>query len=50
MWFQQDGATPHFVNVANNLLEETVSAPVVLNGDISWLPRLCGLTSLDYLL
>ena len=46
MWFQQDGATSHTANVTIYFGERVISR----NGPVSWSPRSCDLTPLDYFL
>ena len=51
MWFQQDGATSHTVNVTINLLETKFGKLVISGYDsVGWTPRSCDLTPLDYFL
>ena len=51
MWWQQDGATSHTVNVSINLLETKFGERVILrNGPVGWPPVSCDLTPLDYFL
>lgn len=51
MWFQQDGATPHFANQTIALLKEKFNGRVISrNGDVNWPARSCDLTPLDFFL
>jgi hypothetical protein len=51
MWFQQDGAPSHTAGRALNLIAERFPGRVISRGgDISWPPRSCDLTPLDYFL
>jgi len=51
IWFQQDGATPHFANETITLLRTKFPGRIIArNGDVNWPPRSCDLTPLDYFL
>ena len=51
MLFQQNGATCHTTRANIALFQETFPAGVIsCRRDITWPPRLCGLTPLDYFL
>lgn len=51
MWFQQDGATPHFANATITLLEEKFGESIISrNATVNWPPRSCDLTPLDFFL
>ena len=52
IWFQQDGATPHFANETITLLRTKFPGRIIArNGDVNWPPRSrSDLTPLDYFL
>ncbi|QQP40330.1 Uncharacterized protein FKW44_014334, partial [Caligus rogercresseyi] len=49
MWFQQDGATCHTTRETMNMLKDEFGEQLISrNGPVSWPPRSCDLTTLDY--
>ncbi|QQP36291.1 Transposable element Tc3 transposase [Caligus rogercresseyi] len=51
MWFQQDGATCHTARETMNMLKDEFGEQLISrNGPVSWPPRSCNLTPLDYFL
>ena len=49
IWFQQDGATCHTANATIDLLRPIFGNRIISrNGDVTWPPRSCDLTPLDY--
>ncbi|QQP49937.1 Putative DD41D transposase [Caligus rogercresseyi] len=51
MWFQQDGATCHTARETMNMLKDEFGEQLISrNGPVSWPPRSCDLTPLDYFL
>ncbi|XP_074036992.1 uncharacterized protein isoform X2 [Leptinotarsa decemlineata] len=51
MWFQQDGATCHTARDSMAILRENFGEQFISrNGPVSWPPRSCDLTPLDYFL
>ncbi|GFT58674.1 transposable element Tc3 transposase [Trichonephila clavipes] len=51
LWFQQDGATCHTARTTIDLLKDTFGDRLILHfGPVSWTPRSCDLTPLDYFL
>ncbi|GFU53745.1 transposable element Tc3 transposase [Trichonephila clavipes] len=49
MWFQQDGATCHTARATIDLLKDTFGDRLISRfGPMSWPPRSCDLTPLDY--
>ena len=49
MWFQQDGATCHIARVTMDLLRGEFGEHVTSrSGPVSWPPRSCDLTPLNY--
>ncbi|GFT98383.1 transposable element Tc3 transposase [Trichonephila clavipes] len=51
LWFQQDGATCHTARVTIDLLKDTFGDRLISHfGPVSWPPRSCDLTPLDYFL
>ncbi|GFY02451.1 transposable element Tc3 transposase [Trichonephila clavipes] len=51
LWFQQDGATCHTARATIDLLKDTFGDRLISRfGPVSWPPRSCGLTPLDYFL
>lgn len=51
IWFQQDGATSHTASATMAILKEKFPRRLLsLGGDISWPPRSCDLTPLDFFL
>lgn len=51
MWFQQDGATCHTSRDTINLLREKFNDRVISrNADVTWPPRSCDITPLDFFL
>ena len=51
MWFQQDGATCHTAHATMALLHEKFPGRIISrNSEVSWPPRSCDLTPLDFFL
>ncbi|GFX27966.1 transposable element Tc3 transposase [Trichonephila clavipes] len=51
LWFQQDGATCHTARATIDLLKDTFGDRLISRiGPVSWPPRSCDLTPLDYFL
>ncbi|GFW22249.1 transposable element Tc3 transposase [Trichonephila clavipes] len=51
LWFQQDGATCHTARDTIDLLKDTLGDRLISRfGPVSWPPRSCDLTPLDYFL
>ncbi|GFV95238.1 transposable element Tc3 transposase [Trichonephila clavipes] len=51
LWFQQDGATCHTARATIDLLKDTFGDRLTSRfGPVSWPPRSCDLTPLDYFL
>ncbi|QQP51831.1 Transposable element Tc3 transposase, partial [Caligus rogercresseyi] len=51
MWFHQDGATCHTARETMNMLKDEFGEQLISrNGPVSWPPRSCDLTPLDYFL
>jgi len=51
IWFQQDGAPCHTVNVTIDLLRTVFENRIISrNADVNWPPHSCDLTPLDYFL
>ncbi|GFX81485.1 transposable element Tc3 transposase [Trichonephila clavipes] len=51
LWFQQDGATCHTARAIIDLLKDTFGDRLISRfGPVSWPPRSCDLTPLDYFL
>ncbi|GFW22212.1 uncharacterized protein TNCV_1429661 [Trichonephila clavipes] len=51
LWFQQDGATCHTARATIDLLKDTLGDRLISRfGPVSWPPRSCDLTPLDYFL
>ncbi|GFW50381.1 transposable element Tc3 transposase [Trichonephila clavipes] len=51
LWFQQDGATCHTACATINLLKDTFGDRLISRfGPVTWPPRSCDLTPLDYFL
>ncbi|GFW04336.1 transposable element Tc3 transposase [Trichonephila clavipes] len=51
LWFQQDGATCHTARATIDLLKDTLGDHLISRfGPVSWPPRSCDLTPLDYFL
>ncbi|GFX99680.1 transposable element Tc3 transposase [Trichonephila clavipes] len=51
LWFQQDGATCHTARATIDLLKDTFGDRLISRfGPVTWPPRSCDLTPLDYFL
>ena len=51
MWFQQDGATCHTARETMDLLKDEFGEQLISRfGPVSWPPRSCDITPLDYFL